>query len=200
MISEPRTRKPRKQAYLTALESTQELTGYHTAFIAGTQFKRPHRSELPDPPSNWSKLQNHPYREEFTVAAQKEFQDLESRGTWELVDYAADTKPLPLKWVFTYKYDTDGYLERFKARICVRGDLQPFSDNDNYAATLAAKVFRSLMAITTRFDLEAVQMDAISAFTNGILDEVVYCYMPDGFKTGKVLRFSALSTACAGPL
>ena len=37
--------------------------------------------------------------------------------------------------------------------------------------------------------MEAVQIDAISAFTNGILDEEVYTYLPDGFKQpGKVLQ------------
>jgi hypothetical protein len=128
----------------------------------------------------------------FKMAAQKEIQDLEKRGTWQLIDSESlnsSIRPLPLKWVFTYKFDTDGYLDRFKARICVRGDLQPFSNQDNYAATLAAKVFRSLMAITAIFDLEAIQLDAINAFVNGTLDEEVYTYMPDGFKVpGKVLH------------
>jgi hypothetical protein len=128
----------------------------------------------------------------FKLAAQKEIQDLEKRGTWQLIDSESlnsSIRPLPLKWVFTYKFDTDGYLDRFKARICVRGDLQPVSNQDNYAATLAAKVFRSLMAITAIFDLEAIQLDAINAFVNGTLDEEVYTYMPDGFKVpGKVLH------------
>ena len=31
---------------------------------------------------------------------------------------------IPLKWVFTYKFDADGFLEKFKARLCVRGDFQ----------------------------------------------------------------------------
>jgi hypothetical protein len=45
------------------------------------------------------------------------------------------------------------------------------------------------MAITAIFDLEAVQLDAINAFSNGILNEEVSTYMPDGFKApGKVLR------------
>jgi len=74
-------------------------------------------------------------------------------------------------------------LDRYKARICVRGDLQPFSDKDNYTATLVAKVFRALMAIVAYFDLEAVQIDVISAFINGLLDEEVYVTLPDRFKT-----------------
>ena len=59
-------------------------------------------------------------------------------------------------WVFTYKFDTNGYLIKYKARICVRGDLQKFGLQDTYAATLAARTFRTLMAITAYFDLEAI--------------------------------------------
>ena len=85
-------------------------------------------------------------------------------------------------WVFVYKFDTNGYLIKHKARICVRGDLQPPDHRDNYAATLAARTFRALMAITAAFDLEAYQLDTVSAFTNSKLDEIVYCEFPEGFQ------------------
>jgi hypothetical protein len=45
--------------------------------------------------------------------------------------------PLPLIWVFTNKFDEDGYLLKEKARIVARGDLYTTED-DTYAATLAA--------------------------------------------------------------
>jgi hypothetical protein len=31
---------------------------------------------------------------------------------------------IPMRWVFAYKSDESGYLTRFKARLCVRGDTQ----------------------------------------------------------------------------
>lgn len=60
---------------------------------------------------------------------------------------------LPLLWVFKYKFDTDGHLTKFKSRLCVRGDIQS-SEQDTYAATLAARMFRSLMALAAVFDQE----------------------------------------------
>ena len=120
--------------------------------------------------------------EGFKAAIEKEIRDLENYETWEIVETSISQKPLLLKWVFTYKFDTDGYLEKYKARICVRGDLQPWSDKDSYAATLAAKIFRSLMAIAAKFDLEAVQLDIVNAFANSPLDELIYCICPNGFK------------------
>jgi hypothetical protein len=85
-------------------------------------------------------------------------------------------------WVFTYKLDEDGYLVKFKARLVVRGDLQQSEFKDTYAATLAARVFRALMAIAAYFDLEIQQFDAINAFTNSEIDELIYIRYPDGFQ------------------
>ena len=48
--------------------------------------------------------------------------------------------------------------------------------------------FRALMAITTKFDLEIIQMDAINTFVNYKLDKVVYIKQLIGFETGKVLQ------------
>jgi len=60
---------------------------------------------------------------------------------------------IPLKWVFKYKLDEHGYLVKFKARLVVRGDLHTTA-NETYAATLAARTFRALMALAAAFNLE----------------------------------------------
>ena len=61
---------------------------------------------------------------------------------------------LPVMWVFTYKFDEDGYLLKYKARLVVRGDLYKNQKEETYAIILAARVFRSLMAILAYFDLD----------------------------------------------
>jgi Reverse transcriptase (RNA-dependent DNA polymerase) len=78
------------------------------------------------------------------------------------------------KWVFTYKLDKEGYLVKYKARIVVRGDLQPRTDEETYAATLAARIFRLLIVITAYFDLDAYQFNALNAFTNAHLKTKVW--------------------------
>ena len=82
--------------------------------------------------------------------------------------------------MFKYKFDEEGYLLKYKARICVRGDLQHTTE-ETHAATLAVKIFRALMAIATYFNLEIRQYDAVNAFTNSKLERRVYCYTPEGF-------------------
>jgi hypothetical protein len=75
-------------------------------------------------------------------------------------------------------------LDKYKARLVVRGDLQKNSVfDDTYAATLAARVFRALVALAAYFDLDMWQFDAVNAFTNASLDEEVYVRCPEGYKT-----------------
>ncbi|KAM4061919.1 reverse transcriptase (RNA-dependent DNA polymerase) [Hirsutella rhossiliensis] len=107
---------------------------------------------------------------DFKEAIRKELHDLLRRGTWRLVKREkAQGPPLPLKC---------------KARICVRGDLQDEDDGrETYAATLAAKTFRIVMAIAARFDLDVRQFDVSNAFLYSDIkkDHPVYVRLPQGF-------------------
>jgi len=124
-------------------------------------------------------LEKHQYRLEFKNAAYQEFQALIRKGTFKKVPWDKTLKLLPLRWVFVYKFDTDGYLSRFKAR----GDFQTSLSysQDTYAATLAARIFQVLMVVTAAFDLETCQFDTTNAFTSADLNEEVYVPFPEGF-------------------
>ncbi|KAJ6111592.1 hypothetical protein N7523_007653 [Penicillium sp. IBT 18751x] len=121
----------------------QAFASFYNAFSAAIkdQPKKVHQDNLPPPPESWGEMLNHPYKAEFMQAADVEYQKLKKMNTWTPVkrktieeDHKTckwSTKPhrcprhqiLPLRWVFTYKVDENGYLAKFKARICVRGDL-----------------------------------------------------------------------------
>ncbi len=75
--------------------------------------------------------------------------------------------------MFKYKFDIDDYLKKFKTRLCVKNDFQSI-DQNTYAITLIVKTFRVSMIISTVFDLEIWQYDAISAFINNEIDEKLY--------------------------
>jgi hypothetical protein len=92
-------------------------------------------------------------------------------------------------WVFTYKFNEDGYLLKYKTRLIVRGDLQA-QYGDMYAATLAARLFQALMALACAFNLKAMQYDVPNTFLNATLDRTLYVRTPDGFqdKYGQTLR------------
>jgi hypothetical protein len=146
---------------------------------------RLHRDQLPPEPKRWKDLDRHPFGTEFRKASRKEIDGFIQRScfgraarTSELIN----AEILPLMWVFTYKFDEDGYLYKFKARLVVRGDLQR-DYGDTYAATLAAKIFRCLIALAAAFDLELYQYDVLNAFLNAELDRLTYVRCPEGYES-----------------
>jgi hypothetical protein len=69
------------------------------------------------------------------------------KGVWKEIDQQKNFgRLLPLMWVWTYKFDENNYLAKYKAKLVARDDLQPASKESTYAAILAAKFFRTLMA------------------------------------------------------
>ncbi len=185
MVGQRRDRKPtaRAQGYAAALiqAHSDRIPQFYSAFSAGIS-QRSHRDQLPPPPASWRALTKHSHAEGFRQAAKLEYEALKSKDTFRIIKQSPQSKPLPLKWHFTYKFDQEGYLMKYKARICVRGDLQPIGLQETYAATLAFRVFRALMALSAAFGLIAEQLDAVTAFLNAKLDEVVYVRFPEGFE------------------
>jgi hypothetical protein len=97
---------------------------------------------------------------------------------------------LDCMWVYTYKLDKDHCLIKCKARLVVRGDQQRnITSQDTYAATLASRTFRLMMAIAAHNDLELKQFDVTNAFVHAAMDREVYMRMPIGYrKPGTILR------------
>lgn len=197
--------RSRKKKYAAALQTTLDgkLTAFHNAFFAfSTAIKyydvpprstflpspitpiKLHRDSLPPEPQNFRELAKHPFAEGFKHAMRVELTALRSKTTWAEVpkDEAEKEKrtPIPTTWVFKYKFDDQGFLIKYKARLCARGDLQK-TEGDTYAATLAARIFRALMALAAAFDLETRQYDAVNAFANSPINEPTYCTLPQGW-------------------
>ncbi|KAI0991318.1 hypothetical protein K3495_g16869, partial [Podosphaera aphanis] len=141
------------------------------------------------PPGTWKQMIRHSESDGFKKAARVEWNTLIEKDTLEMIttdealrlEQQHKIKSLPLKWVFTYKQDNEGRLLKYKARICVRGDLYR-STRDTFAATLAVSTFRALMSLMAAFDMEIISLDAINAFLNSKLDEVVVCNLPPGYE------------------
>lgn len=144
--------------------------------------KNLHKRNIPKAPETWNELLRHPLRKQFEAAMQVEWDDLWKFGVFETVHIPKRKLIIPQRWVFAYKFDAEGHVMKFKARLVVRGDLQPSTGNDTAAATLAARVFRLMMALAAAWDLEIMQFDVQNAFIQGLMDEEVYVEFPNGYK------------------
>ena len=122
----PSTRYPPSSAsWLLELGRYKEDIPLHAVFAAAVRGDhRLHRDQLVKIPKYYRDLHKHPYGTQFKEACRVELCNLLRKRTWTLIcRETVNTQILPLKWVFTYKFDKDGYLLKCKARIYVRGDL-----------------------------------------------------------------------------
>jgi hypothetical protein len=155
-----------------------------------------HRRELPPPPTKHSDLEEHFMGNLFKQAELDHLKSHEIMNSWLEINSrdprTKGHKVLDCKWVYVYKFDKHGRFQKTKARLVVRGDQQAKSLTENtYAATLAGRSFRTLIAIAARFDLELIQYDAVNAFVNAGLEEDVFMKMPPGHRrTGTILKLN----------
>ena len=80
-------RSTRRGTALLAYQHLDQESGFHAAFMTGTNHhpRRFHGSELPPPPKNSHQLKTHPHKEGFILAAQKEYDLLLAKGTFKEV-------------------------------------------------------------------------------------------------------------------
>ena len=81
---------------------------------------------------------------------------------------------ISIMWIFKYKFDEKKYLMKFKIKLIARSDLQRINQN-TYAITLIARIFRFLMILMIAFNLQTKQYDVINAFANNSINESINC-------------------------
>ena len=103
--------------------------------------------------------------------------------TWELVDLPPGCKPLGSKWIFKKKMKPDGSIDKYKARLVIKGYKQREGLDyfDTYSPVTRINSIRMILAIAALRNLEIHQMDVKTAFLNGDLDEEIYMEQPEGF-------------------
>jgi hypothetical protein len=172
--------KSRKRIYLIALTTIKTLKSFHAAFSIDlersnqkkSQISKLHRDDMFVESRYWKQMLRYRFSQKFQMTAQKKFFELKKRNTFSWIE-KANQSWISLIWVFKYKFDIDDYLKKFKTRLCVKHDFQSI-DQNTYATTFVVKTFRVLMIISTVFDLEIWQYDAINAFINNEIDEELY--------------------------
>ncbi|RYC76661.1 hypothetical protein BFJ63_vAg20462, partial [Fusarium oxysporum f. sp. narcissi] len=155
-----------------------------------------HRNSLPPPPTKHQDLKHHPFGTLFQEAEESHLQSHKEMRSWTEIRKkdarAVGQQVLGCMWVYVYKFDKHGRFQKCKARLVVRGDQQAKGRlQETYAATLAGRSFRTLIAIAARFDLEMVQYDVVNAFVNAPIDQDIFMHMAPGYKkTATILKLN----------
>ena len=160
-----------------------------------------------DPPNNMAELYRHQFRDHFISAMQAEMGSIKGMNAMEERVMPEDRKAVPLTWKFAYKSNGQ-FIARFKARICVRGDLQKsgidYNPDDIYAPVMRGVTLRVSVAFNgTNRKMWITAGDITTAFLNAKPTRDVYVYDPKGFPSkdpGKrLLLLRSLYGLCQSP-
>lgn len=112
-----------------------------------------------------------------------EFNSLQENNTWELTELPPNRKPIHCKWVFKSKRGADGTIHRYKARLVAKGFTQRkgIDYDETFSPVVRYSSIRLLIPIAAKYDLDINQMDVVTAFLHGEIDEEIYMFQPSGF-------------------
>ena len=104
-------------------------------------------------------------------AMNEEMKSLQRNATWEVVDLPTGKKHVGCRWIFSVKYKADGDIERFKARLVVKGYSQTYGINytETFAPVAKINIVRILLSLAVNFDWSLHQFDVKNTFLHGNL-------------------------------
>lgn len=137
-------------------------------------------------PRTYEEAANSAERDNWLDAMQDEYNSLITNKTWILVKKPNDQKVIDNKWVFKLKKNIDGSIERFKARLVVRGFTQEYGVDyeETFSPVVRFVSIRTILAIAAETKAKLRQFDIKTAFLHGELKEDVYMNQPVGFSDG----------------
>jgi len=115
---------------------------------------------------------------------EEEHSALLQNHTWDLVPRPPRANVVTGKWIFKHKLQSDGSLERYKARWVLRGFTQrPGVDFDEtFSPVVKPATVRTVLSLALSRRWPIHQLDVKNAFLHGNLTETVYCQQPSGFE------------------
>ena len=125
--------------------------------------------------------------EGWRVAMEEEINMIEKNKTWQLVDRPINQKVIGVKWVYRTKLNVNGFVNRLKARLVVKGYFQQHGVDfsDTFAPVARHDTIRLLAAMAAKMGWKIYHLDVKSAFLNGLLEEEIYVEQPEGFQVPK---------------
>ncbi|KAI0494867.1 hypothetical protein KFK09_025013 [Dendrobium nobile] len=136
---------------------------------------------IPIDPTSYSEAVKHPA---WRQAMSDEFTALQHQSTWTLVPNDSSRNVLGCKWIYRTKFNPDGSVARYKARLVALGCRQQFGLDYFHTFSPVAKLptIRIFLTVAVSFHWQILQLDVSNAFLHGALNETVYMSQPPGFK------------------
>jgi hypothetical protein len=127
-------------------------------------------------PKTWDKAMETDARDKWYKAGEAEVNGLVDMETWDVVEPVPGVTPIDSKWVFKIKYTPTGEIEKYKARLVVRGDSQRagLDFGEVFSPVAHNTICRMLLSMANACDFEIDLVDVCQAFLNAPLEEEIY--------------------------
>jgi hypothetical protein len=104
--------------------------------------------------------------------------------TWDPVPRPPHANVVMGKWIFKYKFNEDGTLERYKARWVLRGFTQRsgVDFSETFSPVVKSAMVHTVLSLALSRLWPVHQLDVKNGFLHGTLSETVYCVQPFGFE------------------
>lgn len=114
---------------------------------------------------------------------QVELGALKANETWEITDLPISKNMWRRKWVYKIKKNSDGTLERYMARLVVKGytQMEGLNCKDTFAPVFKMPTMRTGLAIAFTKGWHIIWLDVNNVFLHGTLNEEVYIQLPTRF-------------------
>lgn len=121
----------------------------------------------------------------------EEIANLTGMATWSSTFLPRGRQAIPCKWVFKRKLNANGSIERYRARLVLKGFRQRFGvDFDAvFAPVVRISTVHLFFTLVASQDLECHCIDIKNAFVQGDLEQEIYMQQPPHYDdgTGSVL-------------
>ncbi|KAJ2938391.1 hypothetical protein O0L34_g13315 [Tuta absoluta] len=124
--------------------------------------------------------------EEWRKAMENEINSLKELNVWTPCSLPKGRKALPCKWVLRIKRNPDGSIDKYKARLVVKGFRQRkgIDYDQTFSPVARMATIRALLSVSAQEKLHLIQFDVCTAFLNGKLQEEIYVQQPEGYADG----------------
>ncbi|KAL2240869.1 UNVERIFIED_CONTAM: Retrovirus-related Pol polyprotein from transposon RE1 [Sesamum indicum] len=120
---------------------------------------------------------------EWRSAMQAELTALETNKTWEVTPLPPNHTPIGCRWIFKLKFNTDGSIERYEARLVAKGynQIEGIDYNECFSPIAKSVTVRLFFAVAAALRWHIHQLDINNAFLHGYLEEEIYMSPPEGY-------------------
>ncbi|GJX33260.1 ribonuclease H-like domain-containing protein [Tanacetum coccineum] len=112
-----------------------------------------------------------------------EYKALIDNNTWVLVPRPPNVNIVRSMWLYKHKYNADGSLNRYKARLVANGrsQQQGIDCDETFSPVVKPATIRTVLSLAVSRQWPIHQLDVKNAFLHGHLTETVYMHQPPGF-------------------